>query len=147
MDEVQAEPPKQCWRCDVHVAVRAFATARFPELAKRVVFRLQRIEASGIYGVDRNYRSLWDEYRHQVQIETVDQLQSAWDSLLDPLLKAVIGSLPEHEASILTVGAAWIQDTRDEFDGKVAPDQALLAACLLDYLNREASGRLPDRLG
>jgi hypothetical protein len=48
-----------------HDAVREFARAELLTLTRRAVHRLKRTKATGIYGEDCRYRSLWKEYCHE----------------------------------------------------------------------------------
>jgi hypothetical protein len=43
-----------------------YARAEFEALTRRVIYRLQRSKASGIFG-DYGYKTLWGEYCHEVQ--------------------------------------------------------------------------------
>jgi fructosamine-3-kinase len=40
---------------------------RFAALARKVIYRLQRLDASGICGDDHQHKTLWDEFCHEVQ--------------------------------------------------------------------------------
>ena len=90
-----------------HEAVRAYARAEVERLARRVNHWLQRIEASGIYGDDYAYKSLWDEWCHELQEGPHDQLDSAWQLPLLPILDDVIDRVPRHAAVLLSAYAAW----------------------------------------
>ncbi len=91
---------------NTHKAVRVYARIELKGLARRVIYRLQRIDASGIYGDDYAYKSLWDERCHEVQEGPHDQLDDAWTEVLCPILDDVIDSLPHHVAVLLSVFAA-----------------------------------------
>lgn len=99
--------PKECWLCPTHSAVLRFAEAAYASLARKAVFRLRRIRASGIYGDDFRHKTLWDEYCHEVQEGPHELLEPAWDMTLDPILDAVVQDVPLHEAALLTIGAVW----------------------------------------
>ena len=92
---------------NTHKAVLVYARIELKGLARRVIYRLQRIDASGIYGDDYAYKSLWDERCHEVQEGPVDQLDYAWTQTLCPILDDVIDRLPHHTAVLLSVFAAW----------------------------------------
>jgi hypothetical protein len=65
-------------------AVLEFATAAYETLARRVIFRLQRIEASSVYGNDYQHKTLWDEYCHEVQ-----------DGPYDPIFNSLIETISQ----------------------------------------------------
>jgi hypothetical protein len=54
---------------NTHEAVLVYAQIEFEGLSRRVIHRLQRINAAGIYGDDYAYKSLWDEWCHEVQVQ------------------------------------------------------------------------------
>ena len=92
---------------NTHKAVRDYAWIEFEGLCRRVIFRLQRINASGIYGDDYAYKSLWDEWCHEVQKGPHDLLESAWEQTITPFLDDVIERIPRHSATLLSIFAAW----------------------------------------
>ncbi len=89
-----------------HDAVCAYARKEFQVLTRKVIYRLQRIRASGIYGDDYIYKTLCDEYCHEVQEGSHDMpglmglpsIAGAWEMTLQPLLEDVIESVPRHAA-------------------------------------------------
>lgn len=109
---------------NTHDAVRTFARAEFAALSRKAIHRLQRIEASGIYGDDYVYKSLWDEYCHEVQEGPHDLLVCAWDLTLENVMNDVIERIPRQVAVLLSIFAAWDLDEEDEVDlvGSVWPE-------------------------
>ena len=107
----------ECWSCPTHAAVVEFARNAYLKLARKIIFRLQRIDASGVYGDDYCHKTLWDEYCHEVQEGPYMLLEAAWDATIDPLFDAVIESIPPKEATLLTIGAAWDLDRSEELRG------------------------------
>jgi hypothetical protein len=111
-----------CLSCPTHDAVLKFAAATYEMLARKVIFRLQRIKATGIYGDDYRHKTLWDEYCHEAQEGPYDLLGSIWDATIDSTLNFVTETIPSHEAALLTIGAASELDREDETRfGAVAP--------------------------
>src|SRR4051794_1514275 len=92
-----------CLACPTHTAVLVFASTAYETLARRVIFRLQRIKATGIYGDDYQHRTLWDEYCHEVQEGPYEPLESAWEAAIDPILDSLIQKISPHEAVLLTI--------------------------------------------
>jgi hypothetical protein len=82
-----------------------FAQARYSALARKLVFQLQRIKASGVYGDDYRHKTLWDEYCHEVQEGPYNLLDHAWDRTLTPALSAIVDAIPRYEAALLTIGS------------------------------------------
>lgn len=102
-----ATPATDCWSCPTNRAVRRFSAAACERLARKVVFRLQRQPATGIFGDAIFPRSLWDEYCYEAQEGPHEQLTSAWDQLLNPLIQFLVDAIPQEEAVLLSIGAAW----------------------------------------
>jgi hypothetical protein len=82
-------------------------------LGRKVIYRLQRIKASGIYGDDYNYKTLWDEYCQEAQSGPVELLAGAWHVTILPLLDDVVERIPRHAALLLSIAAAWELDEDD----------------------------------
>ncbi len=132
---------------NTHKAVRAYARIELEGLTRRVIYRLQRIAASGIYGDDYAYKSLWDERCHEVQEGPHDQLDSAWTQILCPIVDDVIDSLPRHAAVLLSVFAAWElnEDNDPNMIGSFWPDG--IGRVLQAQLDQQAGMRRLDHLG
>jgi hypothetical protein len=88
-----------------HASVLAYARVEFDAVGRKVIHRLQRIAASGIYGDDYNYKTLWDEYCHEVQDGPTELLTSVWDATLLPLLDGVVERIPRQIAVLLSIAA------------------------------------------
>ena len=113
---------RDCWSCPTHNAILEFANERYSALTRKVVVQLQRIKANGVYGDDYRHKTLWDEYCHEVQEGPYDLLDDAWDKTLGPVLGAIVGAIPRHEAALLTIGAIWDLDEDYETAPGVMPD-------------------------
>ena len=124
---------------NTHKAVCAFARIEIDGLKRRVIHRLQRIDASGIYGDDYAYKSLWDEYCHEVQEGPHDQLESAWKMTIEPLLDDVVERIPRHAAVLLSIFATWELGEEDD------PD--CVGSVWSDGLKRLLQGRLAEQAG
>ena len=125
--------------------VRAFASAELPALTRKVVYRLQRIQAPGIYGGDPEYKTLWDEYCHELQHGPTSLLERAWDQTLNPILSDVVDHIPHHHAVLLSVFAVWdnLSDESPLQVGQVWRDG--IRDLLLGQLERVAAGRKMNR--
>lgn len=121
-DDEQAMKHSDCWSCPTHNAILEFANERYSALARRAVFQLQRIKASGVYGDDYRHKTLWDEYCHEVQEGPYDLLDNAWDRTLTPALSAIVDAIPRYEAALLTIGAIWDLDEEYESAPGIMPD-------------------------
>lgn len=89
----------------IHKAVLTYGQVEFEALARRVIYHLQRMPASGIFGDDFRYRSIWDEWCHEVQEGPHEALEYAWDATTSPFLVAALEELPGHVETLLTVYA------------------------------------------
>lgn len=83
--------------------------------ARRIVHRLQRVSASGIYGDDYSFRSLWDEFCHDQQNGPHFD-QDVWGDTLEALLRAEVERLTRGEFEIV-----WLASLPDVADLKTAP--------------------------
>jgi hypothetical protein len=104
-------------------AVLGYGDERFSALARKVRHSLQRMPASGIYGDEYGYRTLWDEYCHEIQLGPHTQLEWAWDSVIDPAILDIVEKMPVQERRLLSLAAYEREgepdvDT-DEFPGRV----------------------------
>jgi hypothetical protein len=100
--------------CPTHEAVLNFASTAYLALARKVVFRLQRLTASGIYGDDYQHKTIWDEFCREVQNGPYGLLESAWEATVDPILESITRNVPSEEAALLTIGAGWELGREDE---------------------------------
>lgn len=110
-------------------------------LARKVVHRLRRFPASGIYGDDHRHKTLWDEYRYEVKHGPHEMLEQAWDLTLVPFLNDVIDRIPDHAAMLLSVHAARELDRDDDPSllGTVWPDgMRMMLRAALDRRAAEA---------
>lgn len=128
-------------------AVCAYGRSEVEGLARRVIHRLQRIDATGIYGDDYAYRSLWDEWCHEVSEGPHDQLDGAWDMTLDPILDDIISRIPHHAAVLISTYAAWEleEDNDPMLIGSLWAEG--IRQVLRIQLNEVASRRRLDHLG
>jgi hypothetical protein len=124
------------------MAVRKYSLSRFEAVAPQVVFRLQRWPASGAYGNLAVYRSLWDEYRHHIQIEGPELREWSWDEIITPVLDLATSKIPSVDFDLLAIGAAWIVDS---FDGRPEHRFITVRDCLLDQVKTLASQKLPRK--
>lgn len=125
-------------------AVRRYGWERFAVLARRVIYRLQRLDASGIYGDDYRHKTLWDEFCHEVQWEPHDQLDSAWDMTIRPFLEAVIAPLSDNEKRVLFFATDEADELNEDVVDPIVDDDVLLRG-VLDELQRLAGKRNLDR--
>ena len=83
--------------------------------ARRLVHRLQRISASGIYGDDYRHRSLWDEFCHEQQNGPYFD-EDIWGDTLEGLLQSEVERLTPGEIEIV-----WLAALPEVEDLKTAP--------------------------
>jgi hypothetical protein len=123
-----------------HDAVCEFARAELLALTRRAVHRLKRTKASGIYGEDYRYRSLWKEYCHEVQEGPYEALQSAWDDTLDTMLRELIQSAPKPTAMLLSILAASELEEQDD-------EATIVGTVWLDGIVQLLKDRLAEEAG
>ena len=92
---------------NTHGAVLKFGKNEIQGLVRRAIYRLQRVDASGIYGDAYTYKTLWDEWCHEAQEGPHDLLEEAWNHTLSTYLKDVIDRIPPHTCVLLSKYAQW----------------------------------------
>jgi hypothetical protein len=131
-----------------HAAVIQFGAFRLSALARTTIWHLRRIPASGIWGDDYAFRTLWDEFCHEVQEGPFDMpatdlspwsLSSAFEMTIRPFVDELLEKLSRAEAVLLTL---YVIDDLEgvekaELAGSVYKDA--LAGKVIDIL-REAAG-------
>jgi hypothetical protein len=68
-----------------------------------------------------------------------DLLDDAWDKTLGPVLRAIVGAIPRHEAALLTIGAVWDLDEDYETAPGIMPD--LIQRNLQQMVSKMAGAR------
>ena len=106
-----------------HEAVRRFARNEFDALARKIIYRMRRFPASGIYGGDVNHRTLWDEYRYEQHNGPSEPLVvTAWDETLRPYFDEIVKSIPAATAILLSIYSVWELEDSLEICGSAWPD-------------------------
>ena len=96
-----SDPDLDLWR-----AAWRYAGERAEAMARQVVHRLQRTPASGIFGDDFRYRTLWDEYCHERQQGPHPGLEYAWNATIGPYVGACIDNLSPGERDLLELAVS-----------------------------------------
>ena len=123
--------------------VRAFARFEIQALARKLIYQLQRLPASGIFGV-RGFKTLWDEFCYDSQKGPFDdQIARAWKHTLDGFLTEVSGRIPGHIAPLLSNYAAWELDEVAAGDWTESIKKALRAQ-LTVYANNRSLDRFEE---
>lgn len=84
-------------------ALLSFAEDKYGSLARKMVARLQKIPASGVFSDDYQHKTLWDEFCHDIQYGPYDLLEGAWDITILPLANDIIHLIPNSEGRLLTM--------------------------------------------
>lgn len=90
---------------ELRAALLDWQQAKLKELARKVIFRLSRIPASGIFP-ECEYNSIWGEYSHHVQYGYFDQVSDSFDDMAAVFCEAVAGTVPAHEVKLFDQLAA-----------------------------------------
>jgi hypothetical protein len=135
-------------------AVTAYSRSEFKALVPKVIHRLQRLPATGIYGDDYNYNTLWDEYCHEVQEGPFDlpwdwggSPATAWEQTIPAFINDVIDRIPPHAAVLLSVFARAELDEEDDagLTGSIWLDG--IRQVLRNWVDEQAGGRSLHRFG
>lgn len=113
-----------------------FAHCELTLAARRVVYRLRRMKASGIYGDDHGHHNCWDEFCYEVENGPTSALEWAWDATVQPLISDVVNRLPEHVALFLSWHLASFEE--EEPDEAIRDD--LLGEGILSAMKEMAGG-------
>jgi hypothetical protein len=135
------------WLESVHDAARRFADIEYDALTRRAIYRLQRHEASRIYGDDYIYKSLWDEYCHEIQEGPHDLLDEAWAMTLNAILDDLITLVPAHVAALLYAYQGSEEQVSANLLRDGGYDPELIRDVLVDRLRSIAGGRNLLHLG
>ena len=96
-DDLDSALWKAAWR---------FSDTRIQALARKVIHGLQRMPASGIFGDDYRFKSVWDEYCREVQEGPHPKLEAAFDQTVDPMIAWQVDQLDQPERQFLEIALA-----------------------------------------
>tara|TARA_R110002110_G_scaffold85816_4_gene223681 strand:+ start:6753 stop:7097 length:345 start_codon:yes stop_codon:yes gene_type:complete len=93
------------------------------------MWHLQRIADSGVFEGHGQFNNLWDEYRFEAHEGPHEQLDHAWDSVIDPIVIDNLDRVPDPEKRLLFFGTNEGWEYGDERDNtEIAPiNEELLA--------------------
>ena len=131
---------------EAHNAVLKYGEVEFQGLVRRAIYCLQRFPASGIYGDGFAYKTLWDEWCHEVQEGPHDLLESAWDHTLSTFLKGVIDRIPAHARELLCKYAQWELSLGSGRELEDLPESESVLELLRDRVSETAGNRNIDHL-
>lgn len=93
-DDLDSALWKAAWR---------FSDTRIQALARKVIHGLQRMPASGIFGNDYRFKSVWDEYCREVQEGQHPTLEAAFNQAVDPMIGWQVDQLDHSERHLLEI--------------------------------------------
>ena len=126
----------------IRSAVLQFARERFTKIAAKINWHLRRMPASGVFGDGHGYKTLWDEYCHEVQNGPHEQLDWAWETVLIPWADHFLTELPAAEKQVLFFATEAYFDWISEDEQAQAPiDDVALRDEILAALQKVATGR------
>ena len=96
-DDLDSALWKAAWR---------FSDTRIQSLARKVIHAMQRMAASGIFGDDYRFKSVWDEYCLEAQEGPHPMLEAAFDQTVDPMIAWHIDQLDQSERQLLEIALA-----------------------------------------
>lgn len=83
-----------------------FSDTRIQALARKVIYAMQRMPASGIFGDDYRFKTVWDEYCREVQEGPHPMLEAAFGQTVDPMIAWHIDQLDPAERQLLETALA-----------------------------------------
>ena len=96
-DDLESALWKAAWR---------FCDTRIQALTRKVIRGLQRMPASGIFGDDYRFKSVWDEYCREVREGPNPMLEAAFDQTVDPMITWQVDQLDHTERDLLEIALA-----------------------------------------
>lgn len=126
-------------------AIWNYASERFAALSRKVKYRLQRINASGIYGDDCECKTLWDEFCYEVAEGPTDVLESAWCLTLRPFLESAVSTLSVPEKKLLFLATEAGLENDDESTEELPIDDDALMSKLFEHLRELATAHRGGR--
>jgi len=116
-------------------AALRFSVYRFSKLTGKVVYQLQRCPASGIYGESYTFKSMWDEYCHEIQNVPSD-LSEVWISSIEPFVEGAVSDLAKEERDLLQNFAGhYFGDTGAVEEDDIIDEQAISAEIWLNVIS------------
>lgn len=106
-----------------HEAVRKFARSEYSTAARRIIHRMRRFPASGIYRGEFKHKTLWEEYRHEQDNGPSEPLVvMGWNETLRPYFDEVLESFRADTAILLSIYSVWELEGPLEICGSIWPD-------------------------
>lgn len=96
-DDLDSALSKATWRV---------SDTRIQALARKVIHAMQRMPASGIFGDDYRFKSVWDEYCREVQEGPHPMLGAAFDQTVDPMIAGQVDQVEHSERRLLEIALA-----------------------------------------
>lgn len=121
-----------------HSSVCKFARNEFGAYARKIIYRMRRFPASGIYGCDLKHKTLWDEYRYEQDNGPSEPLvDMAWNETLRPYFDEVLKSIPADTAILLSIYSVWELEGPLEICGSIWSDgiKEVLEEFLVEAMN------------
>ena len=134
------------WRVllqDTHEAVLKYASAELDALARKAVFGLQRLPASGIYGDEYRFKSVWDEYCHDVHHGPSPFLERTWEQTIGSFIDHAVNLLPRHVSLLVSIGADYERSSFENMTVCFKPDT--IRDAVKDRIDRTANDRKMGR--
>ncbi len=130
---------------ETSTAVDAFVKRECAMLARRVIWRAMRIKASGWFGGDYNYKSIWDEYCHLVQHDGGTEEEGWATDILETVIDEIVQGLRRETLHLISLSAAFEIDRYE--DGPTAINNALVTGAILQAVSEIAINRVLEHLG
>ncbi|KZZ06894.1 hypothetical protein [Erythrobacter sp. HI0077] len=96
-DDLDSALWKAAWR---------FSDTHIQALARKVINAMQRMPASGIFGDDYRFKTVWDEYCREAQEGPHTMLEAAFDQTVAPMIAWHIDQLDHSERQLLEIALA-----------------------------------------
>lgn len=119
--------------------VIAFAQKELASMAKRVISRMQRQSASGVFhGEAEGLRSLWDDWCWYQTYHDSDTtfLSDAMEQTLDSFIDAVVEVVPPAKMALLEKALNANDDSRQKFELHLRLAYAMVRICMKVGINK-----------
>ncbi|WBY17301.1 hypothetical protein PF049_03855 [Erythrobacteraceae bacterium WH01K] len=94
---------------------------RIQALARKVIHAMKRMPATGIFGDDYPFKSVWDEYCREVQEGPNPMLEAAFDQTVDPMIAWQVDQLDHSERHLLEIALAEAVNEQHHVRAAIVP--------------------------
>lgn len=108
-------------------------------LAREASAQLEQLDATGIFGLKRGFRTRWDEYCHEIQEGPLGAPGLDCAKTVGPIVLAIVRAIDNSEATLFAIGARSHLNENEKADQDVVGVPDLIQRCLEEAIETLAS--------